>query len=70
MQTAFTDEVPEAEVRGGMVYITMANSDHATVVAPLHVVRRFCEVTIRKINAWDVAQAGRGTVVPMRRTGE
>lgn len=67
MQTSYTDEVPVADVRGQVVAITLGGINHPVVCAPHYVVREFCEVTIRKLDAWEAEQAGR--VVPLGKRG-
>jgi hypothetical protein len=41
-----------------MVQITIGGN-HPCVCTPVHVAREFCEVTIRKLDAWDAEQGGR-----------
>lgn len=71
MQSAYTEDVPVAEIVNGLARIKLdASGNHPHVVTPIHVLRRFCEVTIRTINAWEREQAARPAVVVMGKRGE
>lgn len=67
--TIYTEAIPVAEVRGGMVFITIDGGDHPRVCSPIYAVREFCEVTILALNEWEAEQAGRSVVAPLRRKG-
>jgi hypothetical protein len=58
MRTIFTDTAPIAEVRGGLVVLKFGD-EHPIVTTPPHVVREFCEITMRKLDAWEAEQTGR-----------
>lgn len=63
----FVAEPAANEIRGGICYSTFAGEDRPRYAAPVHVVRRYCETTIRQIAAWERAERQRGAVVEMGR---
>jgi hypothetical protein len=67
VRCTYYDEAPVAEPHGS-VWIT--KSDKRKAVWSPHALREFCEITIRKLDAWEAEQNGR--VVPMgkKRTSE
>jgi hypothetical protein len=66
LHSSFTDEVPTAEFRKGLV-VMCHGEGRPTVCAPIHVVRKFCELTIRKLDAHEAEQAGRVVPLPCKR---
>jgi hypothetical protein len=61
----YIDEAPVADIRGGVVVVTLKGKKRPSVCVPVHVAREFCEITLRRLDKWDAEQAGR--VVPLRR---
>lgn len=66
MRTVFADAAPIAEIRGGMVYLRWADEAEPAVAVPIHVARKFCELTMRTLNDWEREQTGRQPV-PFRK---
>ena len=60
MRSIFTDTAPVAEVRGGLVVLTFEGELHPCVTVPVHVARKFCEVTKLEIDEWEAEQRARG----------
>jgi hypothetical protein len=65
MRTEFADEPPSIELRNGLAFLTYVGESRPYVAVPIHVLRRFCETGIRRLNAYDAEQAGK--VVPIAR---
>ncbi len=63
MRSTFVSETPVAKVDGGLVHIEIGGAPMVTCTVAT--ARRFCERTIRKLDAFEAEQAGR--VVPMRK---
>lgn len=57
MRSVFTNEAPVAEVRDGMVHLSMEGDRHPLVVVPVDIVRRFCSDTLFVIDEWEREQA-------------
>lgn len=64
MRTEFADEPPDIELRGGLAYLIYAGESRPAIAVPIHVLRRFCESGIRKLNAHDAQQSN--VVVQLR----
>jgi hypothetical protein len=54
----FADEAPIAEIRGGLAYLTHPGDKRPSVAVPIHVLREFCERSIRMLNDWERERAG------------
>ena len=68
MPCTYVDEAPVVEPHGNVFFVTLPGAKRPSVWSP-HALREFCEVTIRRMDAWDAEQAGRVVDMPKRKRG-
>jgi hypothetical protein len=54
----YNEAAPIAEPRGN-VWVTKAKGSKRQAVWSPHALREFCELTLRKLDAWEAEQSGR-----------
>jgi hypothetical protein len=62
----YYDEAPVAEPHGH-VWVTRSEVQKRQAIWSPRALREFCELTLRKLDAWEAEQAGRITPIKRRR---